>query len=86
MTVKLIIKMSVYFVTNVLNFIINIVSTNGNENKPIDTDAFHLQARNKKSGQSFYVLTFLFLIFTVTSDIVIYFSVFIKNHSGNILK
>ena len=59
---KVEIKVSVYFVTSVFSFILNIVSTNlyhENENKQTDTNIFDLQ-EIKRVGQSFHVLTFLF--------------------------
>ena len=49
------IKISVYCVTNVFIFILNIGSTNlklGNENKQMDTDGLDLQ-EIKRVGQSF---------------------------------
>ena len=75
---KLIIKISIYFVTNVFSFLKNIVSTNlqhKNKNKQIDTDAFDFQ-EIKRVGQSFLCFDNLKLDYilhkclqTFTSDI-----------------
>ena len=51
---KLKVKISVYFVTSMFSFILNIVSTklkHKNENRKIDFDAFYLQ--EIKSGTIF---------------------------------
>ena len=58
---RLKIKTSVYFVTSLFNFILNIVSTNlqhENENKQMDTDEFDIQ-EIKNSG----ALIFMFCHF-----------------------
>ena len=59
---KLKIKISVYFVTSVFSFSLNIVSTNlwhENENKQTNTGEFDLQ-EIKRDGQYFNVLTFFY--------------------------
>ena len=64
------IEISVYFVTSVFSFILNIVSTNQyheNENKHMNTDAFDLQNIKRVVGQSFYVLTLIYLFFNFSS-------------------
>ena len=56
---KLKVKVSVYFITSMFIFILNIVSTkpkHKNKNRKIDFDAFYLQ-EIKRVGQSFYILT-----------------------------
>ena len=52
-------KISVYFVTSVFSFTLNIYRVNKSLAKQMDIDAFDLQ-EIKQVGQSFYVLAFLF--------------------------
>ena len=59
------VKVSVYFVTSMFSFILNIVSTKQKHkkyNRNIDSVAFYLQ-EIKKVGQSFYILTIFILYF-----------------------
>ena len=48
------IKIFVYFVTSGLSLILNFISTTGDNDKQMDTDALDLQ-EIKRGGQSFYV-------------------------------
>ena len=73
--------MSVYFVTSVFRFILNIVSTN--ENYQMNTDAFGLQ-EIKRVGQSFYFFDIFYSVILAATDIVFYLSFVIIN--GNVLK
>ena len=73
---KLKIKISVYFVTSVFSFILNIASTNlqyENENKQMDMDVFDHQ--EIKSGTVFLCFdTHVFYSLILAADIVFYLS------------
>ena len=65
---KLTVKVSVYFVTSMFSFILNIVSKkpkHKNDNRKIDFDTFYLQ-EIKTVGQSFNILTnFIFTFYQI---------------------
>ena len=78
-------KISVYFITSMFSFILNIVSTkpkHKNEIRMIDFDAFYLQ-EIKGMGQSFYNFD-NFNPLILPDNVVIYLS--LVNICGNLLK
>ena len=79
------VKVSVYFVTSMFSFILNIVSTkpkHKNENRKIGFDAFYLREIKKSGAVFLYFDGFYFLI--LPDNIVIYLSLVIIY--GNLLK